>query len=163
MCLLTIWMSKLQNPWKVQVMTAASLMVLSDIISQQLTGWTLTMVSLGCGFVGSVVEGLYRGFDQLIPSTTKVDALKTMLLNQWSFALCFLGCFFPLVGAFNGLSVQDRWAKLQQDNPISQLPPGSPSLQLGPCPVCCCYLECLSILEDTPALGLPYSIVSTLW
>ena len=75
------------------------------------------MVSLGCGFVGSVVDGWYRGFDQLIPSTNKVDALKTMLLNQWSFALCFLGCFFPLVGAFNGLSVQDRWAKLQQDNP----------------------------------------------
>uniref|UniRef100_A0A452QRT8 Mitochondrial inner membrane protein Mpv17 n=1 Tax=Ursus americanus TaxID=9643 RepID=A0A452QRT8_URSAM len=54
------------HPWKVQVLTAGSLMGLGDIISQQLvekrglrghqTGRTLTMVSLGCGFVVSSVH-----------------------------------------------------------------------------------------------------------
>ncbi|XP_047377999.1 protein Mpv17 isoform X4 [Sciurus carolinensis] len=80
------------HPWKVQVLTAGSLMGLGDIISQQLverrglqehqTGRTLTMVSLGCGFVGPVVGGWYKVLDQLIPGTTKVDALKKMLLDQ---------------------------------------------------------------------------------
>ncbi|GAB5569963.1 protein Mpv17 isoform X1 [Prionailurus iriomotensis] len=107
------------HPWKVQVLTAGSLMGLGDIISQQLverrglrehqTGRTLTMVSVGCGFVGPVVGGWYRVLDRLIPGTTKVDALKKMLLDQ--------GCFLPLVGALNGLSAQDNWAKLRQDYP----------------------------------------------
>ncbi|XP_008047441.1 protein Mpv17 isoform X4 [Carlito syrichta] len=67
-------------------------MGLGDMISQQLverrglrehhTGRTLTMVSLGCGFVGPVVGGWYRVLDRLIPGTTKVDALKKMLLDQ---------------------------------------------------------------------------------
>ncbi|KAM5254128.1 mitochondrial inner membrane protein Mpv17 isoform 3-T4 [Hipposideros larvatus] len=84
------------HPWKVQVLTAGSLMGLGDIISQQLverrglrghqTGRTLTMVCLGCGFVGG-------------------------------FAPCFLGCFLPLVGTLNGLSAQDNWAKLRRDYP----------------------------------------------
>ncbi|XP_053444641.1 protein Mpv17 isoform X2 [Nycticebus coucang] len=104
-----------------------SLMGLGDIISQQLverrglrehqTGRTLTMVSLGCGFVGPVVGGWYKVLDRFIPGTTKVDALKKMLLDQGGFAPCFLGCFLPLVGAFNGLSAQDNWAKLQRDYP----------------------------------------------
>ncbi|XP_008252836.1 protein Mpv17 isoform X20 [Oryctolagus cuniculus] len=80
------------HPWKVQVLTAGSLMGLGDIISQQLvekrglrehqTGRTLTMVSLGCGFVGPVVGGWYKVLDRLIPGGTKVDALKKMLLDQ---------------------------------------------------------------------------------
>ncbi|XP_063479956.1 protein Mpv17 isoform X12 [Symphalangus syndactylus] len=95
------------HPWKVQVLTAAhlrrcpdntcvpcigSLMGLGDIISQQLVerrglqehqrGRTLTMVSLGCGFVGPVVGGWYKVLDRFIPGTTKVDALKKMLLDQ---------------------------------------------------------------------------------
>ncbi|XP_036922606.1 protein Mpv17 isoform X2 [Sturnira hondurensis] len=115
------------HPWKVQVLTAGSLMGLGDIISQQLVerrglrkhqiGRTLTMVSLGCGFVGPVVGGWYRVLDRLIPGTTKVDALKKMLLDQGGFAPCFLGCFLPLVGALNGLSAQENWAKLQRDYP----------------------------------------------
>ncbi|XP_039094415.1 protein Mpv17 isoform X1 [Hyaena hyaena] len=115
------------HPWKVQVLTAGSLMGLGDIISQQLverrglrehqTGRTVTMVSLGCGFVGPVVGGWYRVLDRLIPGTTKVDALKKMLLDQGGFAPCFLGCFLPLVGALNGLSAQDNWAKLRRDYP----------------------------------------------
>nr|XP_008252826.1 protein Mpv17 isoform X8 [Oryctolagus cuniculus] len=113
------------HPWKVQVLTAGSLMGLGDIISQQLvekrglrehqTGRTLTMVSLGCGFVGPVVGGWYKVLDRLIPGGTKVDALKKMLLDQGGFAPCFLGCFLPLVGTLNGLSAQDNWAKLQRD------------------------------------------------
>ncbi|KAI2522781.1 mitochondrial inner membrane protein MPV17 [Homo sapiens] len=115
------------HPWKVQVLTAGSLMGLGDIISQQLVerrglqehqrGRTLTMVSLGCGFVGPVVGGWYKVLDRFIPGTTKVDALKKMLLDQGGFAPCFLGCFLPLVGALNGLSAQDNWAKLQRDYP----------------------------------------------
>ncbi|ELR56434.1 Protein Mpv17 [Bos mutus] len=104
-----------------------SLMGLGDVISQQLVerrglrahqaGRTLTMASLGCGFVGPVVGGWYRVLDRLIPGTTKVDALKKMLLDQGGFAPCFLGCFLPLVGTLNGLSAQDNWAKLQRDFP----------------------------------------------
>ncbi|XP_036759391.2 protein Mpv17 isoform X1 [Manis pentadactyla] len=115
------------HPWKVQVLTAGSLMGLGDIISQQLVerrglrehqaGRTLTMASLGCGFVGPVVGGWYKVLDWLIPGTAKVDALKKMLLDQGGFAPCFLGCFLPLVGTLNGLSVQDNWAKLQRDYP----------------------------------------------
>ncbi|XP_062065123.1 protein Mpv17 isoform X1 [Lepus europaeus] len=121
------------HPWKVQVLTAGSLMGLGDIISQQLvekrglrehqTGRTLTMASLGCGFVlpcradsqGPVVGGWYKVLDRLLPGGTKVDALKKMLLDQGCFAPCFLGCFLPLVGTLNGLSAQDNWAKLQRD------------------------------------------------
>ncbi|XP_008582879.1 PREDICTED: protein Mpv17 isoform X1 [Galeopterus variegatus] len=115
------------HPWKVQVLTAGSLMGLGDIISQQLVerrglqehrmGRTLTMVSLGCGFVGPVLGGWYRVLDRFIPGTTKMDALKKMLLDQGGFAPCFLGCFLPLVGTLNGLSAQDNWAKLQRDYP----------------------------------------------
>ncbi|KAL1783131.1 general transcription factor 3C polypeptide 2 isoform X1 [Sigmodon hispidus] len=115
------------HPWKVQVLTAGSLMGLGDIISQQLverrglqehqTGRTLTMVSMGCGFVGPVVGGWYKVLDRFIPGTTKVDALKKMLLDQGAFAPCFLGCFLPLVGVLNGMSARDNWAKLQRDYP----------------------------------------------
>uniref|UniRef100_A0A8C6W1R5 Mitochondrial inner membrane protein Mpv17 n=1 Tax=Nannospalax galili TaxID=1026970 RepID=A0A8C6W1R5_NANGA len=122
------------HPWKVQVLTAGSLMGLGDIISQQLVerrglqehqaGRTLTMVSLGCGFVGPVVGGWYKVLDRFIPGTTKVDALKKMLLDQGAFAPCFLGCFLPLVGILNGLSAQDNWAKLKRVlNPPPLHPP----------------------------------------
>ncbi|XP_077912234.1 mitochondrial inner membrane protein Mpv17 isoform X2 [Halichoerus grypus] len=113
--------------WEGQDANAGSLMGLGDTISQQLVekrglrghqaGRTLIMVSLGCGFVGPVVGGWYRVLDRLIPGTTKVDALKKMLLDQGGFAPCFLGCFLPLVGALNGLSAQDNWAKLRRDYP----------------------------------------------
>ncbi|XP_077814504.1 mitochondrial inner membrane protein Mpv17 isoform X16 [Macaca mulatta] len=108
-----------------------SLMGLGDIISQQLVerrglqehqrGRTLTMMSLGCGFVGPVVGGWYKVLDRFIPGTTKVDALKKMMLDQGGFAPCFLGCFLPLVGALNGLSAKDNWAKLQRLWPAVQL------------------------------------------
>ncbi|KAM9201571.1 mitochondrial inner membrane protein Mpv17 isoform 4-T4 [Dugong dugon] len=77
------------HPWKVQVLTAGSLMGLGDVISQQLVerrglqghqaGRTLTMLSLGCGFVGPVLGGWYRVLDRLIPGSAKdyPDALVT--------------------------------------------------------------------------------------
>ncbi|XP_045150098.1 protein Mpv17 isoform X3 [Echinops telfairi] len=127
-----------------------SLMGLGDAISQQLverrglrehqTRRTLTMVSLGCGFVAPVVGGWYKVLDRLLPGTTKVDALKKMLLDQGGFAPCFLGCFLPLVGTLNGLSTRDNWAKLQR---------------VGCCPVCGCHLELLPVLEGTSALSQP--------
>ncbi|XP_077772108.1 mitochondrial inner membrane protein Mpv17 isoform X2 [Canis aureus] len=151
------------HPWKVQVLTAGSLMGLGDIISQQLvekrglrghqTGRTLTMAFLGCGFVGPVVGGWYRVLDRLIPGTAKADALKKMLLDQGGFAPCFLGCFLPLVGALNGLSAQDNWAKLRQDYPDALLT----NYYAGCRPVCCCHLELLPVMEGTPALGRPHS------
>ncbi|XP_034515632.1 protein Mpv17 isoform X2 [Ailuropoda melanoleuca] len=150
------------HPWKVQVLTAGSLMGLGDIISQQLvekrglqghqTGRTLTMVSLGCGFVGPVVGGWYRVLDRLLPHTTKADALKKMLLDQGCFAPCFLGCFLPLVGALNGLSAQDNWAKLRRDYPDALVT----NYYVGRCPVCRSHLELLPVLEGTPALGRPH-------
>ncbi|XP_049508344.1 protein Mpv17 isoform X2 [Panthera uncia] len=155
------------HPWKVQFLTAGSLMGLGDIISQQLverrglrehqTGRTLTMVSVGCGFVGPVVGGWYRVLDRLVPGTTKVDALKKMLLDQGGFAPCFLGCFLPLVGALNGLSAQDNWAKLRRDYPDALIT----NYYTGRCPVCGCSLEFLPVLEGSPALGPPHSIACT--
>uniref|UniRef100_A0A452QRY9 Mitochondrial inner membrane protein Mpv17 n=1 Tax=Ursus americanus TaxID=9643 RepID=A0A452QRY9_URSAM len=67
-----------------------------------------------CHLLGPVVGGWYRVLDRLLPRTTKADALKKMLLDQGCFAPCFLGCFLPLVGALNGLSAQDNWAKLRR-------------------------------------------------
>ncbi|XP_061288996.1 protein Mpv17 isoform X5 [Bos javanicus] len=156
------------HPWKVQVLTAGSLMGLGDVISQQLVerrglrahqaGRTLTMASLGCGFVGPVVGGWYRVLDRLIPGTTKVDALKKMLLDQGGFAPCFLGCFLPLVGTLNGLSAQDNWAKLQRDFPDALIT----NYYVGCGPVCCCYLELLPVLEGTSALSRLHPITSAL-
>ncbi|XP_028928375.1 protein Mpv17 isoform X1 [Ornithorhynchus anatinus] len=113
------------HPWKVQVLTAGSLMGVGDVISQQLVERrgvqdhqlyrTTTMALLGCGFVGPVVGGWYRVLDRLVPGNTKVTALKKMVVDQGGFAPCFLGCFLPLAGALSGLSVQDNWAKLQRD------------------------------------------------
>ncbi|KAM5142672.1 mitochondrial inner membrane protein Mpv17 isoform 1-T1 [Callospermophilus lateralis] len=147
------------HPWKVQVLTAGSLMGLGDIISQQLverrglqehqTGRTLTMVSLGCGFVAPVLGGWYKVLDRLIPGTTKVDALKKMLLDQGGFAPCFLGCFLPLMGTLNGLSAQDNWAKLRRDYPDALLT----NYYVGCCPVCCCHLELLPVVESTSVLA----------
>lgn len=64
---------------------------------------------------GPVVGGWYKILDQLIPGTTKVVAVKKMVLDQGGFAPCFLGCFLAITGAMNGLSVEENWSKIQQD------------------------------------------------
>ncbi|XP_060549119.1 protein Mpv17 isoform X3 [Pantherophis guttatus] len=85
-----------QHPWKVQIITAGTLMGAGDVISQQVierrglsghSGWrTLKMMSIGFCFVVG-------------------------------FAPCFLACFLTLAGTLNGLSLQENWSKLKEDYP----------------------------------------------
>uniref|UniRef100_A0A5F8HGM5 Mitochondrial inner membrane protein Mpv17 n=1 Tax=Monodelphis domestica TaxID=13616 RepID=A0A5F8HGM5_MONDO len=149
------------HPWKVQVITAGSLMGVGDIISQQLiekrglekhqVHRTLTMAFIGCSFVGPVVGGWYRILDRLICGNTKMDALKKMVIDQGGFAPCFLGCLLPIIGTFDGLSVKDNWVRLQRDYPDALIT----NYYVGFCPVRCCYLEHLPILEVTSVLSPP--------
>ncbi|XP_007108447.1 mitochondrial inner membrane protein Mpv17 isoform X3 [Physeter macrocephalus] len=100
------------HPWKVQVLTAAAG---GEARSAGTQDWPDP--DHGLPGLWLCVGGWYKVLDRLIPGTTKVDALKKMLLDQGGFAPCFLGCFLSLVGTLNGLSAQDNWAKLQQDYP----------------------------------------------
>ncbi|NXH14345.1 MPV17 protein, partial [Bucco capensis] len=102
-----------------------TLMGAGDVIAQQLLerrglrghqgSRTARMVAIGFCFVGPVVGGWYRILDRLVPGSTKVVAVKKMVLDQVGFAPCFLGCFLALTGAVNGLSVEENWDKIQQD------------------------------------------------
>ncbi|XP_069925416.1 protein Mpv17 isoform X19 [Oryctolagus cuniculus] len=125
------------HPWKVQVLTAGSLMGLGDIISQQLvekrglrehqTGRTLTMVSLGCGFVGPVVGGWYKVLDRLIPGGTKVDALKKMLLDQDYLDALITNYYVradTLTACPVALSSEMPWGSFQPKNPSIGVPIG---------------------------------------
>ncbi|XP_069925405.1 protein Mpv17 isoform X8 [Oryctolagus cuniculus] len=183
------------HPWKVQVLTAGSLMGLGDIISQQLvekrglrehqTGRTLTMVSLGCGFVGPVVGGWYKVLDRLIPGGTKVDALKKMLLDQDYLDALITNYYVradTLTACPVALSSEMPWGSFQPKNPSIGVPIGCMGTmlrealsrfsavtgvqklgqgqgQVGRCPVCCRHLELLPVLEGTPALSLPCSTI----
>ncbi|KAF1467460.1 Protein Mpv17, partial [Spheniscus demersus] len=74
------------------VLVAGALMGAGDVIAQQLVERrglhghhgprTLKMMTIGFCFVGPVVGGWYRILDQLIPGTTKVVAVKKMVLDQ---------------------------------------------------------------------------------
>ncbi|KAM4772875.1 mitochondrial inner membrane protein Mpv17 [Rhinophrynus dorsalis] len=113
------------HPWKVQIITAGSLVGVGDVISQQLVERrglqghdvqrTGKMMAIGFVFVGPVVGGWYKVLDRLIPGSSKSVALKKMLLDQGAFAPCFLGCFLSIVGALNGLSGEEIKDKLQRD------------------------------------------------
>ncbi|KAM4680467.1 mitochondrial inner membrane protein Mpv17 isoform 2-T2 [Amazona ochrocephala] len=139
-----------RRPGAAQALTAGALMGAGDVIAQQLVEQrglqghhgprTLKMMAIGFCFVGPVVGGWYKILDQLIPGTTKVVAVKKMVLDQGGFAPCFLGCFLAITGAMNGLSVEENWSKIQQDYTdalltnycslrlwiLSPLSPGSP-------------------------------------
>ncbi|XP_074676558.1 mitochondrial inner membrane protein Mpv17 isoform X2 [Strix aluco] len=117
-----------RRPWAAQALTAGALMGAGDMIAQQLVERrglrrhrgrrTLKMMAIGFCFVlpqGPVVGGWYKILDRLIPGSTKVVAVKKMLLDQGAFAPCFLGCFLAVTGAMNGLSAQENWSKIQQD------------------------------------------------
>ncbi|NXX77073.1 MPV17 protein, partial [Urocolius indicus] len=107
------------------VLVAGALMGAGDVIAQQLVeqrglhghhgSRTLKMMAIGFCFVGPVVGGWYKILDRLVPGTTKVVAVKKMVLDQGAFAPCFLGCFLGITGAMNGLSVEENWSKVQQD------------------------------------------------
>ncbi|XP_037749550.1 protein Mpv17 isoform X3 [Chelonia mydas] len=81
-----------QHPWKVQILTAGSLVGVGDVISQQLverrglsghsSRRTLKMMAIGFCFVGPVVGGWYQLLDRLIPGNTRMVALKKMVLDQ---------------------------------------------------------------------------------
>ncbi|XP_077345518.1 mitochondrial inner membrane protein Mpv17 isoform X2 [Lithobates pipiens] len=113
------------HPWKVQIITAGSLMGVGDVISQQLVERrgvqghsverTLKMMGVGLCFVGPVVGSWYNVLDRLVPGSTKSVALKKMLLDQGGFAPCFLGCFLTIVSTLNGLSKEEIWTKLKRD------------------------------------------------
>uniref|UniRef100_A0A8C3PBY0 Mitochondrial inner membrane protein Mpv17 n=1 Tax=Chrysemys picta bellii TaxID=8478 RepID=A0A8C3PBY0_CHRPI len=116
-----------QHPWKVQILTAGSLVGVGDVISQQLverrglrghsSRRTLKMMAIGFCFVGPVVGGWYQLLDRLIPGNTRMVALKKMALDQVGFAPCFLGCFLAIAGALNGLSAEESWAKIRRVSP----------------------------------------------
>ncbi|XP_053878099.1 protein Mpv17 isoform X1 [Malaclemys terrapin pileata] len=120
-----------QHPWKVQILTAGSLVGVGDVISQQLverrglrghsSRRTLKMMAIGFCFVGPVVGGWYQLLDRLIPGNTRMVALKKMALDQVGFAPCFLGCFLAIAGALNGLSAEESWAKIRRDYPDALL------------------------------------------
>ncbi|XP_040455301.1 protein Mpv17 [Falco naumanni] len=107
------------------VLVTGALMGAGDMIAQQLVERrglrghngprTLKMTAIGFCFVGPVVGSWYKILDRLIPGTTKVVAVKKMVLDQGAFAPCFLGCFLAITGAMNGLSVEENWSKIQQD------------------------------------------------
>ncbi|KAM9317204.1 mitochondrial inner membrane protein Mpv17 [Gastrophryne carolinensis] len=113
------------HPWKVQIITAGSLVGVGDVISQQLVERrglrghnverTVKMMGIGFCFVGPVVGGWYKILDVLIPGSSKSVALKKMLLDQGGFAPCFLVCFLTIVGGLNGLSKEEIWNKLRRD------------------------------------------------
>ncbi|NXA57432.1 MPV17 protein, partial [Nothocercus julius] len=104
---------------------AGALMGAGDAAAQQLVerrglqghqgARTARMAAIGACFVGPVLGTWYRLLDRLVPGATKAAALKKMLLDQGGFAPCFLGCFLSVVGAANGLSLQENCSKLRQD------------------------------------------------
>ncbi|XP_074392385.1 mitochondrial inner membrane protein Mpv17 isoform X1 [Zonotrichia albicollis] len=114
-----------RRPGAAQALTAGALMGAGDVIAQQLVEQrglhghqcprTLKMMGIGFCFVGPVVGSWYRILDWLVPGNTKVVAVKKVILDQGGFAPCFLGCFLAVTGATNGLSLQENWAKIQQD------------------------------------------------
>ncbi|KAM6323555.1 mitochondrial inner membrane protein Mpv17 [Aegotheles albertisi] len=114
-----------RRPGAAQALTAGALMGAGDVIAQQLVerrglcghhGFrTARMAAIGVCFVGPVVGGWYRILDRLVPGSTKVVAVKKMVLDQGGFAPCFLGCFLAITGATSGLSAEETWARIQQD------------------------------------------------
>ncbi|XP_072841563.1 mitochondrial inner membrane protein Mpv17 isoform X2 [Pogona vitticeps] len=81
-----------RHPWKVQILTAGTLVGAGDVISQQvverrgLAGHsgrrTLKMMAIGFCFVGPVIGGWYQVLDHLVPGRTRAAALQKMLLDQ---------------------------------------------------------------------------------
>ncbi|XP_050927700.1 protein Mpv17 isoform X2 [Lates calcarifer] len=111
-------------PWRVQIVTAGSLVGVGDVISQQLierrglaqhnVQRTAKMMSIGFFFVGPVIGSWYKVLDKLVVGGTKSAAMKKMLVDQLCFAPCFLGAFLGLSGALNGLTAEENIAKLKR-------------------------------------------------
>ncbi|KAG5846571.1 hypothetical protein ANANG_G00116410 [Anguilla anguilla] len=81
-----------KHPWKVQILTAGSLVGVGDVLSQQVIERrglanhsfqrTAKMMSIGFFFVGPVLGGWYKVLDRLVTGETKTAALKKMLFDQ---------------------------------------------------------------------------------
>uniref|UniRef100_A0A803JK31 Mitochondrial inner membrane protein Mpv17 n=1 Tax=Xenopus tropicalis TaxID=8364 RepID=A0A803JK31_XENTR len=148
------------HPWKVQILTAGSLMGVGDVISQQLVERkglkghsierTVKMMGIGFCFVGPVVGGWYKILDRIVPGSSKTVALKKMLLDQGAFAPCFLGCFLSIAGALNGLSGEQIWGKLKRDYTDALIT----NYYVGRCTVRCRNLEFLPVLESQSVLSV---------
>ncbi|KAM7117885.1 mitochondrial inner membrane protein Mpv17 isoform 2-T2 [Ciconia maguari] len=94
------------------VLATGALMGAGDVIAQQLVEQrglrghhgprTLKMMAIGFCFVGPVVGSWYKILDQLIPGTTKVVAVKKMVLDQdYVDALLTNYCIWPPVQIAN--------------------------------------------------------------
>ncbi|XP_075061373.1 mitochondrial inner membrane protein Mpv17-like [Mixophyes fleayi] len=80
------------HTWKVQIITAGTLVGVGDVISQQLVERkglrghkverTVKMMGVGFLFVGPVVGGWYKVLDGLISGSSKSVALKKMLVDE---------------------------------------------------------------------------------
>ncbi|XP_065689796.2 mitochondrial inner membrane protein Mpv17 isoform X2 [Patagioenas fasciata] len=140
------------------VLVTGALMGAGDVIAQQLVERrglrehqgprTLKMMAIGFCFVGPVVGSWYKILDRLIPGSSKVVAVKKMVLDQGAFAPCFLGCFLAITGATNGLSVEENWSKIQQDYTDALMT----NYCAGCGPVRCHCVELLPLLESKSAV-----------
>uniref|UniRef100_A0A8C5M9L0 Mitochondrial inner membrane protein Mpv17 n=1 Tax=Leptobrachium leishanense TaxID=445787 RepID=A0A8C5M9L0_9ANUR len=149
------------HPWKVQIITAGSLVGVGDVISQQLVERkglrahdgkrTMKMIGVGFCFVGPVVGGWYKVLDRLIPGNSKTVALKKMLVDQGGFAPCFLGGFLMIVGFLNGLSAEAMWAKIKRDYKDALIT----NYYVGCRSVCCDCLEFVPLMESQQSLTCP--------
>ncbi|XP_074392386.1 mitochondrial inner membrane protein Mpv17 isoform X2 [Zonotrichia albicollis] len=128
-----------RRPGAAQALTAGALMGAGDVIAQQLVEQ----------------RGLHG---HQCPRTLKMMGIGFCFVG--GFAPCFLGCFLAVTGATNGLSLQENWAKIQQDymdalvtnyylatRANCQLLLCASAAQAGCCPVCCHRLELLPVLE----------------
>ncbi|XP_048387814.1 protein Mpv17 isoform X4 [Stegostoma tigrinum] len=124
-------MMMFKHPWKVQILTAGTLVGCSDVISQQLVerqGWanhdtkrTLRMTTVGLIYVGPVLGAWYKLLDRLVVGKSKTVAFKKMLLDQFALAPSFLACFLALTGFLGGHSREDVWLKLKKIWPTVQM------------------------------------------
>ncbi|XP_021248449.1 protein Mpv17 isoform X5 [Numida meleagris] len=116
-----------RRPGAVQALTAGALMGAGDVIAQQLVEQ----------------RGLHGHQGQ---RTLKMMAIGFCFVG--AFAPCFLGCFLAITGAVNGLSVEQNWAKIQQDYMDALLT----NYCAGRRAVRCHRLELLPVLESKPAV-----------
>ncbi|XP_069461598.1 protein Mpv17 [Ambystoma mexicanum] len=114
-----------KHPWKMQILTAGTLMGVGDVISQQAVEHkglrehnpvrTMKMMSIGFFFVGPTLGKWYPFLDRIVPGSNKTAAFKKMLLDQIVLCPVFLGCFLSIAGALNGLSPPQIGDKLKRD------------------------------------------------
>ncbi|XP_074919612.1 mitochondrial inner membrane protein Mpv17 [Chelonoidis abingdonii] len=113
-----------QHPWKVQILTAGSLVGVGDVISQQLverrglsghsSRRTLKMMAIGFCFVRPKLwSGSSLGAEKLARDMGAAGH-SLLLPFREGWPPCFLGCFLAIAGALNGLSTEENWAKIRR-------------------------------------------------